>query len=123
MIKGKIGIFFIINKKVIAHTEDIPSTTPFNGFHDAETGHDKWFDEVLSAKYPRFTDYTKIPRGRVVYKIKKKRFIIYLDKKADSEKNRKEIMMAFELKGKKTLFCYDIHYTTAPAELEKIFKE
>jgi hypothetical protein len=116
-----VGIFFVINNKVIANLESISILQPLNGFYDAELGHSEWFEETLFAKYPQFEQYIEIPRGRVVYEIKKNKFIVYLDKKLNNEQIQKKIMKSFGLTAQNTLFRRDAHYTTDLDDIDKLF--
>jgi len=122
--KGRIGIFFVIGKKVLVKTQSVDSVLPAGGFCDSDFGHEMYFAEELSAKYyMRFTDYTQIPRGRVMYETGKDRFIVYLDKTLNRPVMRAQIINIFQLAGANVIFKYDLHYTTSKKELDEILKD
>ena len=70
----------------------------------------------------RTVEYDAVPRGRVLYKKVEGRCYVYLDMVLQRDHVTKVILHHFELPAE-TLFATDIHYTTAPADLERLFDD
>jgi hypothetical protein len=75
---------------------------PENGFRDIPAGHFETFEKKI---YPIWAqkmvglveDYAFYPRGRILYREKDKRFVIYLDRCLLTKKDKKAILHVFAL--------------------------
>lgn len=119
-----IGIFWFFRNTLLA------STIPID--QGISTGDNVDSPEEHVAVWPRFqktvpdlrdVDYECIPRGRVVYFIRERTFIVYLDTRLLKAQVKSAILKEFRLPRKQTRFCADVHYTTDPAELSRLFDE
>jgi hypothetical protein len=83
------------------------------------------FWPVLQRGHPdlRNLEYEDVPRGRVVFMKKPKKFLVYMDKKLHKPTVKKLIMAEFHLPETTTVFRTDSHYTTDPDELKRLFAE
>src|SRR5262249_38077849 len=70
----------------------------------------------------RHVEYNAVPRGRVLYKKAEGRFVVYMDKVLHREEVKALILHHFELPGETPLLT-DIHYTTTPEDLERLFDD
>lgn len=69
----------------------------------------------------RHVEYDEIPRGRVLFVKRDKRFCVYMDKVLFTEPIQRAILKAFHLRQAQTRFRTDLHYTTDPRELDRLF--
>ncbi|MCL2484546.1 MAG: DnaB helicase C-terminal domain-containing protein [Endomicrobia bacterium] len=119
----KVGIFFILGNGVIDAKPQSLKELKSNGYSiDSDFSHSDVFDDAISKLYPQYVDYLEIPRGRVVYLVKNKQFVVYLDESKDTPSIRKGIINVFDL-PENTKFEYDEHYTTDIKKLQKLFKK
>ncbi len=63
------------------------------------------------------SEYDLIPRGRVVYLFRKKKFVIYHGDDF-SEKEHRQVMEAFNLPPEWTIDDIDMHYNPLPEDFE-----
>ena len=103
---ANIGIFWI--HKSIA----LDRMKPINGFIDSDFAHYKVWDEIVSQNKDLYLyEYEEIPRGRIVFDVKQKLFIIYSNYDIiNLDEAKKLIMDTFGLDNKAVSFQYDAHY-------------
>ncbi len=82
---GKVGIFWVIEGEIFAYVQSIEAALQKERFRAKRTGvvdssfaHYKKWDEDLSKEYP-YADFATYPRGRVVFNVERKEYIIYVD--------------------------------------------
>lgn len=122
MSEPRVGIFWSYQNQIFHH-----ESAPFSeGVHttisvDYEVGHyAAWFlmeKRGLLDKLPRNLryEYDSIPRGRVVYLFKKKKFLLYHGDSFSNEE-KQTIMEAFHLPPDETLDDIDMHYNPLPED-------
>ena len=98
-----IGPFFYVNRTLIYNACPLSEGRKQAGKLDNSYGHDKLWDENFPAG-----DYINCPRGRVVWDIKKKKAIIYIDRCIDKPAVINKIIKAFDITEYTTE--YDDHY-------------
>lgn len=103
----KVGLFFVVNEKVLAEMIDITTASIYGDFLIGNVGH----YDVWEAKYRKIycKEYDYFPRGRVVLNNASKEYIIYFDR-CISKTKRNEIVEIFDLKEQQVKFEKDQHY-------------
>jgi hypothetical protein len=78
---------------------------------DYRFSHFDMWDEVSEGKFPD-ADFATYPRGRVMFSLKKNKFLIYIDK-STTGLDVFDLIEAFEIydTGLQYQLCYDEHYT------------
>ena len=85
---------------------------PINNYIDSDYGHYQIWNEILRNNEKLYIyEYEDIPRGRIVYKINVKQYIVYANQDiVNSKKCRQLIIETFQLLEKHTVFRFDEHY-------------
>lgn len=123
-----IGIFWMVDGRVFGERTTISEASQsVNGLMDSDATH------VASwSKHYQFRDhnselaqydYQDLPRGRVLYQMNKQRFLVYLDKALMNKKNKAAIAEYFGFAMQRADWKSDLHYTTDPAALAKLFED
>jgi len=100
-----VGIFWIINDFLLAKRIRLTEIEEANGFKDSGLSH--FFEwEKMGFDIDR---YDKYPRGRIIYDLYEKKFIIYAAKEIINNYEYKKMILDF-FKIKKYEFKYDEHY-------------
>lgn len=115
----KVGIFWVIDGEVYAYVEEIPAErsayTATTGIVDSTYAHFSIWEKDLGNKFP-VADFATYPRGRVVYDIREKVAILYVDE-CITNGEIAQICAKFALKNPK--IAYDEHYTCDQCIVEK----
>jgi hypothetical protein len=104
-IKQEIGIFYRLpGKRYVTKKADYRAIEPENGFRDIPSGHLEFFEKEVYPKYaPKIPalieDYAYYPRGRILYREKDRKFIIYADGCLLTKKDKKAILYLFALRS------------------------
>lgn len=102
----KVGIFWIIGDQVVAFTEDARTVEMVNGFKDSDLDH--------YSVWPRLKirgDYTSRPRGRVIYRAKDDKFLVYVPSTlVKDKKTLTRILREFSVPTNKFIVVTDAHY-------------
>ena len=109
---AKIGIFWIHKSKLYSKSIALDRVKSINGFIDSDFAHYKVWDEILSQNKDLYLyEYEEIPRGRIVFDVKQKLFIIYSNYDIiNLDEAKRLIMDTFGLDNKAVSFQYDAHY-------------
>jgi len=100
-----VGIFWIINDFLLAKRVRLAEIEESNGFKDSGLSH--FFEwEKMGFDIDRYDKYS---RGRIVYDLYEKKFIIYAAKEIINNDKYKKMILDF-FKIKKYEFKYDEHY-------------
>ena len=119
----KVGIFWMYQGQLIEAAVPLHEGIDDNDFINGPFDHLPYWETVRrTIPALRTVEYDAVPRGRVLYKKAEGRCYVYMDKVLHREKVKTWIMTHFELPAE-TLFATDIHYTTAPADLERLFDD
>ena len=90
----KVGLFFYVNGKILTDFVDIAQAQLYGDFKIGDSSHYKiWYK-----KYEKICNkpYDYYPRGRVVFKYKENKYILYADKCIKKE-SINEIIKTFAL--------------------------
>ena len=109
---AKIGVFWVINgSKIDGYREPLESGESYGDTIQPTFDHFRYWEKLI-LRYPKLKllEYDDIPRGRVVYNKKEKRFLILSSKKVLEKGNLiKAISQFFEISGTPKL-VWDEHY-------------
>ena len=119
----KVGIFWVYQGQLIAAAVPLQDGIDDGDFINGPFDHLAYW-EIVRRTMPalRTVEYDAVPRGRVLYKKVEGRCVVYMDKVLHREEVKTGIMTHFELPAA-TPFLTDIHYTTTPADLERLFDD
>jgi len=101
-----IGIFWIVDGKLIARKVNLSEIEKINGFKDSGLSH---FFEWEKMGFD-IDEYDKFPRGRIVYDVLNDRFLIYAAKEIIKNEKYKELILNNFKIYKNYRFIYDEHY-------------
>ena len=101
-----IGIFWIVDGKLIARKVNLSEIEKINGFKDSGLSH---FFEWEKMGFD-IDEYDKFPRGRIVYDVLNDRFLIYAAKEIIKNEKYKELILNNFKIYKNYWFIYDEHY-------------
>ena len=90
-----------------------------------DTHMDLWEQHPETIQLPnalRELDYQEMPRGRVVFDIKAKQSIVYIDKSLLNDEVKAAISEFFQLKPKQAKWRKDPHYTVDPWEIGRLLE-
>jgi len=118
---GRIGIFWYHDERILASTCEVSEGAAAAGSVDSEFTHiDQWLRHQLRHPALRSLRYEQLPRGRVIYKIETKAFVVLMDKVLFTPEIEGEILAAFDLTQPTTRFETDPHYTTEADDLNRL---
>ena len=128
MSSGKIGIFWFINGRVMGRARPTSEgEAHVAGMYDSPDAHAELWENAdgLPGLDPalRGQPYSAFPRGRVLYRGGDQRFIVYMDRVLFTAKTQKAIAAFFDLPKNGVLWRADVHYTTDPDDLDRLFSE
>ena len=105
---SKVGLFFYVNGKLLTDLIEVGHSELYGDFKIGKSSHyDIWYEKYYKL-YSKPYDY--FPRGRVVYKYKENKYILYSDKCID-EIGIKDILKNFYIENENVkVDRTDIHY-------------
>ena len=119
----KVGIFWVYQGQLIEAAVPLHAGIDDGDFINGPFDHMAYWETVRrTIPALRTVEYDAVPRGRVLYKKTEGRCVVYMDKVLHREEVKTGIMTYFELPAA-TLFATDVHYTTTPADLERLFDD
>jgi len=107
----KIGVFWIVNDKVDGFKEPVENGEDYGNTVQPSHDHFTYWDKFV-LRYPKLKlmEYDEIPRGRVIYDKKKKRFVILSSKKVLNNGELIESICKFYGLDKNIELKWDEHY-------------
>ncbi len=113
----KVGIFWIYRNKIIGKTYSLSEAEKYGNFLSPILGHYEYWEEIQKLE-PKlyYEEYENIPRGRVVYNMIKKQFVLLSSKSIIKNQSVvKAIKEFFSIQDntkliKKSDFHYEIRY-------------
>jgi hypothetical protein len=110
----KVGIFWIYDKNdrkyIVSFQDDVREVIEVAGFKDSEYNHYKNWREANKV-IKSSGDYTETPRGRVLFNVKRGKFIVYVSDKMSKDKTSLSLIMRdFSLPMANTVISADEHY-------------
>jgi hypothetical protein len=77
---GKVGIFWLVGKRLIIDTTPLSEAGNYGEFRIYEGDHVTFWSEMEErGEVPRDSDYEEHPRGRVNFNTRTKRFTLFAD--------------------------------------------
>jgi hypothetical protein len=121
-VTGDVGIFWVDRGQLIIAAVSLADGVDDGVFVNGPDDHDPYWPIVQRTHANlRGLEYYQVPRGRVLFNKTERRFYGYLDKVLDTPVMKRMIMARFHLPRKHTTFQTDLHYTTDPDELDRLF--
>ena len=113
---AKIGIFWIHKNTIIGRSRELSEgEEAVPGILDSPDSHvELWENEPdFLCPFPelRNTEYEKTPRGRVMFRKKDRRAIIYMDGTLHTPQDKKRVSDFFQLQDANPLWRKDEHYS------------
>ena len=108
---SQVGIFWIFPDRLLTFGVPYNAGEKYGDFINAPDGHYETWGELtkVSRKLPE--DYTSYPRGRIVYRIKDQKFLVYLNwKHIKNARIKNRIIKEFCLPVDQVEFIHDRHY-------------
>ena len=120
---SNVGIFWIYQGQPIVAAVPLHEGMDDGDFINGPYDHLPYW-EVVRRTVPalRMLEYDRVPRGRVLYKKAEGRYYVYMDTVLHRDEVTAMIRDSFELPVG-TVFQTDIHYTTNPEALERLFDD
>ena len=118
----KVGIFWVYHGELLSARTGLDEGIHMADSIDSPHHHDGYWSRLQGQHTElRYVRYEEVPRGRVVFVKKSKRFSVYMDKRLHRPRFKRLILECFDLPKSRTRFLTDPHYTTDPAELDRLF--
>ena len=119
----KVGIFWYYRNRVIGTANALSEAFDGGDFIDSPVTHNRYW-EVIQRQVPRlrFSEYTEISRGRVLYDKGAQHPLVYMDKVLFKLAIQRKICAFFDLPEEVTEFERDAHYTTDEDDLRSLFE-
>ena len=110
----KIGIFWYWNNEVlgISHSFENSDVDSLGIIDSPYTHVDYWAEVQRKYNELRFFEYEEIPRGRVVFNVKTKKLIIYIDSNLLYKSKVEKIYQFFDTTAEQAILKKDPHYKT-----------
>ena len=116
-----VGIFWRIGSALLIDRSPLTTAEPYGDCLTHDAGHyEKWEGwralgarSLLSAGYPpeiAFTEYDAWPRGRTVYETERDCFVLYMDRRLQTDSVVQALLTAFGLSGASIQVRSDAHY-------------
>ncbi len=119
---GKVGIFWVFDEKLLPATWALQAGEEYGDAINGLADHVNYWPQ-FQKQNPELKrlDYQEVPRGRVLFSKTSQKFHIFMDKVLHEPKIKRAILKKFDLPAAKTKFLTDLHYTTNPEELNRLF--
>lgn len=122
MILAKIGIFWVYRHQVFGQTCALDAAEMgVSGRLDSPDTHDVVWPAVAALLGLAHLDYIDVPRGRVLFDLKRQCAVIYVDQSLLSQKAL--IRGFFGLTGVPVIWRLDLHYTIDSKKITEIFDD
>ena len=119
----QVGIFWIYRGQLILKAVPLQDGLDDGDFINGPEDHLSYWDTVRRTRPAlRSVEYDAVPRGRVLYKKAEGQCYVYMDKVLHHEDVKTMLRHHFALPAE-TPFYTDIHYTTTPADLARLFDD
>jgi hypothetical protein len=106
--RGKVGLYFYVNKLVLADLVDLEDAEIYGDCKIGINSHLDVWDKKYEGIYNKPYDY--YPRGRVVYRFKENKFIVYADQ-CIGDKGIAEVLRVFDIENQNfSIDQTDEHY-------------
>jgi hypothetical protein len=119
---GDVGIFWVDQGQLIITAVPVADGVDDGLFVNGPYDHDPYWAIVQRTQMHLWSvEYYQVPRGRVLFNKAEHRFYVYLDKVLCTATIKRLIVERFHLPRQQTVFRTDVHYTTDPNDLDRLF--
>jgi hypothetical protein len=119
---GDVGIFWVNQGQLIMAAVPVADGIDAGRFVNGPYDHDPYWETVQRTHIDLWgLEYYQVPRGRVLFNKTEPRFDVYLDQVLCKATITRLIVERFHLPRRRTVFRIDVHYTTNPDELDRLF--
>ena len=119
---GQVGIFWVFRGELLAAAYALRAGQEYGDAINGLTDHVKFWPRFQEQhRKLRDLEYQDVPRGRVLFMKPTWKFCVYMDKTLHTAKIKRAVLHHFDLPRNNTKFLMDAHYTTDPAELDRLF--
>lgn len=107
---SRVGAFFFIGDHIISNDIETEQGDTYGDYINYSSHWDLW--RTFVEQYPEYEclDYDYFPRGRVVYNVKRGKYILYADPKINDRKYIDKIEKQFCIKPGSYEIGFDEHY-------------
>jgi hypothetical protein len=124
IMSGDVGIFWVDQGHLIMAAVPVADGIDDRRFVNCPDDHDPYWKTVQRTHVHLWdVEYHQVPRGRVLFNKAEHRFYGYLGTVLCTATIKHMIVERFHLPRKHTIFQTDLHYTTDPDELTRLFFE
>jgi hypothetical protein len=124
IMSGDVGIFWVEQGHLIMAAVPVADGIDDGRFVNGLYDHDPYWETVQRTHVHLWeVEYYQVPRGRVLFNKAKHCFYVYLDTVLCTNQIKRMILEHFHLPRKHTSFRTDLHYTTDPDELDRLFSQ
>jgi hypothetical protein len=121
---GDVGIFWVDQGQLIMASVPLADGIDDGRFVNGPYDHEPYWATVQRSHVHLWdVEYHQVPRGRVLFNKAEDRFSVYLDKVLCTTPIKRRILEHVHLPRKHTSFRTDLHYTTDPDELDRLFSQ
>jgi len=118
-----VGIFWVYQGQLIVAAVPLEAGIDDGEFINGPDDHLPYWERVRrTLPGLQSVEYDMVPRGRVLYQHAAGRCVVYMDKVLHREEVKTLIRTHFALPAE-TPFLTDLHYTTTPEDLERLFDD
>lgn len=111
---GNVGIFWINSKdEIFADGLTLKDAEPYGNKMTYPESHYNIWRRKMRHQHPEFKykEYEEVPRGRIVYSIPNKQYIVYLPTAyLQNKRVHQKVIQQFNLSGEKIRIAADSHY-------------
>lgn len=122
---ARIGVFWFYQGAVLGIAEEWEEGEEWvKGLFDSKLEHAQvWEHPGFLGKYQtlKHSEYSTLPRGRVLFSVTENLSIVYLDQCLSRQKQKAAIMRFFDIPSGKVRWRKDLHYTTSRAALDQLW--
>jgi hypothetical protein len=119
---GDVGIFWVDQGHLIMAAVPVADGIDDGQFVNGPYDHDPYWATVQRTHVQLWdVEYHQVPRGRVLFHKAEHRYYVYLDKVLCTATIKHIIVERFHLPRRQTAFRTDVHYTTDPDDLDRLF--
>ncbi len=117
-----VGIFWRFEGEIIGWRCEVSDGEPVGDIVDSPENHYTYWPELQRQRPElRKLEYEDVPRGRILFDRAAGRSRVLLNKALLLPAIKKQICEFFALRQRATDFVSDVHYTTDPDELRRLF--
>ncbi len=121
----KVGIFYLVNGRIISETAAISAVKPSGSIRSCPRQHYELWSQLQKQNHDLGDlDCYSLPRGRVIYNLKKAKFQVVADRHIlQNDTLIERILSDFNLESSDTEFKEDEHYRCSVCKNDYIYSK